>query len=36
MWRQFATKAFYRALIIAGVSVACAVARYGISRAGVA
>lgn len=36
MWRQLTTKAFYRALIIAGVPVASAVARYGISRAGVA
>ena len=36
MWRLLATKAFYRALLIAEVSVAFAMARYGISRAGVA
>jgi hypothetical protein len=36
MWRLLATKVFYRALLIAGVSVAFAMARYGISRAGVA
>jgi hypothetical protein len=36
MWRLLATKVFYRALLIAEVSVAFAMARYGISRAGVA
>ena len=36
MWRLLTTKAFYRALIIAAMSVAFAIGVYCILRAGVA